>query len=147
MVLRYLVAFALWEAANSSLVALSTSFLIFELDFTSQEVCVCVCVCAAAATDTARPPHSDFSTRKFLFFIFPHFLSVLFCLRYGDFKNIAGHEILVKIRDILFKCNYLFFCIATPRKKQEHPRNQLNEANRTTVRLSLGGFLRTQGVS
>ena len=45
MVLRYLVAFALWEAANSSLVALSTSFLIFELDFTSQEVCVCVCGC------------------------------------------------------------------------------------------------------
>jgi hypothetical protein len=83
MVLRYLVAFALWEAANSSLVALSTSFLIFELDFTSQEVCVCVC--AAAATDTARPPHSDFSTRKFPFFIFSHFLSVLFCLRYGDF--------------------------------------------------------------
>ena len=35
---RYLAAFALWEAASSSLVALSTSFLIFEFGFTSLDV-------------------------------------------------------------------------------------------------------------
>jgi hypothetical protein len=49
---RYLFGFSFWEAATSSLVTLSTSFLIFELGFTSAQVAEVVVIVVVYSTSS-----------------------------------------------------------------------------------------------